>query len=416
MKTFTTIFITLVFVLSMSAGAQTVFKLDSIHQFAWDQVTMQWDHNTRELYTYGNGGNKETNLLRLVLNGGDWENFYQFNKTYNSNNDIEERIRQNWDGSNWQNSEQLTYTYNADDLVEKLAYAIYTNPVWLVFNENTYQYDMLGNRTQDLLTEYDFVSMLLRNKERRTYDFTSSILNYEILEQWRDILNDWENEERKDYFYDTDGTLIREEVSGWNIGAGMWANPFRQFLYSYNADDLVEEIIDQLYVTDTWVNNNRTLFTYTSNNLTEFLGQEWSNSMMQWENDFRQLRTFDGDDNEIELIFETWDDMDGAWEGTLRILKFWSIAETLSVNFEDAIETSIYPNPFIDRLNIKLKHPSSRVLKVNLYTVSGQLIKQKLVQPNTSEFSFELTNESAGSYVMHMYSGNEKAVFKILKN
>ncbi|WP_422105477.1 T9SS type A sorting domain-containing protein [Winogradskyella sp.] len=416
MKRIQLVFTALIVVLSISASAQTVFKLDSIHQFSWDQVTVQWDHNTRELFTYDNGGNKETNLLRLILNGGIWENFYQFNKAYNANNDIEERIRQNWDGSMWQNSEQLTYQYNTDDLVETFSFAIFINPTWQVFNQNTYLYDTLGNRIEDLLTEYDFASMMLRNKERRTYDFTSSILNYEIMETWRTILNDWENDERKDYFYNTDGVLIREEISGWNIGGGTWATPYRQFLYSYNTDDLVEEIIDQLYVTDTWFNNNRTLLTYASNNLTEFLSQEWNNSTLQWENNFRQLRTFDLDDNEIELIYETWDDTVGAWEGTLRILKFWSSTETLSVNFEGALETSIYPNPFIDKLNIKLENPTNTSLEVHLYTVSGQLIKQKMIHPNTSEFSFELNDESAGSYVLHLYAGNKKEVFKILKN
>jgi len=61
--------------------AQVEYKRDSIHQFSWNTATADWRFNTREFYTYDNGGDKETNLLRLNLSGSSWVNFYQFNKT-----------------------------------------------------------------------------------------------------------------------------------------------------------------------------------------------------------------------------------------------------------------------------------------------------------------------------------------------
>ncbi|MEO1033183.1 MAG: hypothetical protein AAFX55_17395, partial [Bacteroidota bacterium] len=103
--------------LLIQLNAQVIFKLDSIHQFSWNQTMMQWNHNTRELLTYDNGGNKETNLLRLTGNSSSWENFYQFNKSYNANNDLMQEIQQTWNGSSWDNASRRNYTYNVDDLL-----------------------------------------------------------------------------------------------------------------------------------------------------------------------------------------------------------------------------------------------------------------------------------------------------------
>jgi len=135
----TTITLLMTMLIALAGYAQpTPVKLDSIHQFSWDMTLMNWKHNTRDLYTYDNGGNKETNLLRLNLSGSVWENFYQFNKAYNGNYDLTESILQNWNGTMWVNGSRDTYTYNPMNLVATFTYAIYATDNWLTFNQNLY--------------------------------------------------------------------------------------------------------------------------------------------------------------------------------------------------------------------------------------------------------------------------------------
>ena len=381
--------------------AQTEFKLDSLHQYEWNVSLNDWKHNTRDLYTYDNGGTKETNLLRLILNGSVWENFYQFNKSYNTDNNLTESILQNWDGSVWVNGSRDAYVYNADGFADVFSYAIFIAGNWVVFNQNNYLYDAMNNEIEDTSTEYDFASMTLINDERLTTEYTNSLKTRETKEVWRTVINNWENEERKDYSYNTNGNLDLLEISTWRLSSMDWSDPYRQSLFTYNASDLPTEILEQLIVSDVWINSTRVLNTYSGDNLTVITFQAWSNSLSIWENENRQLRTFDVDDNLVELIYQTWDEGTNAWVGTLRQVFFWSLEETLSTDVQMLSDNLIlYPNPAKQHISVK---SDFSIDTMTVYNMQGQQVcsfrnSKHITLPSLSE----------GLYILELSSGDQR--------
>ncbi|NNK88805.1 MAG: T9SS type A sorting domain-containing protein [Flavobacteriaceae bacterium] len=404
--------------LSLFTSGQTVFKLDSIHQYSWDSGMMDWRFDTRDLYTYDNGGVKETNLLRLNWNGSSWENFYQFNKDYNGNNDLDQSIQQNWNPGTmtWQDGSRDSYTYNASELVSVYEYAIWTGTSWMLFNDNQYTYDGLGNRLEDVRRELDFITMMLVNSQRRTYNYTGSLLQDEIYEEWRDFLNDWENEEKTDYSYDGNNRLTLVEIRGWQSGPMDWSDPFKRTQLTYNTSDLVTEVLEQTFGSGIWNNTTRLLNTYTVGNLTETLAQEWNSGTTSWENANRQLRTFDPNDNEIELIYESWDDLASAWEGFLRLVKFWSPPETLNITIEDTPVSAIaYPNPVRSKVNIQFKEPLGENTEVKIFNIHGQQLSRFMISAGVRSEEVYLNYLRTGTYLIKLSNRDNVQVLKVVK-
>ncbi|NNF75247.1 MAG: T9SS type A sorting domain-containing protein [Flavobacteriaceae bacterium] len=413
-----TIISLLVIFITTGLTAQTIFKLDSIHQYSWDDGMMDWRFDTRELYTYDNGGSKETNLLRLNWNGVNWENFYQFNKDYNGNNDLSQSIQQNWDntGMTWQDSSRELYTYNTSNLAVMYQYAIWNGAAWMVFNDNQYAYDTMGNRIEDIRRDLNFATMILENSQRWVYNYSGSLLQDEIYQEWRDFLSAWENVEKKDYSYNGNQDVSLLEVRAWQTVSSDWSDPYEQSIFSYNIDELLEEVVEQIYGSGMWNNSTRGLNSYTNGNLTQLLGQEWNSGTTSWDNSFRQLRTFDVDDNEIELIYESWDDIGSAWDGFLRVVKFWSPEETLGVSFVELTdELKIYPNPVSHVVNINFKNPTASATQLHIYTVNGKLLVDQKIDTGSIDVKIPMVDAANGMLIMHLENNHGKRIYKLIK-
>ncbi len=81
--------IVLCFLLSINNFSQTVYQVDELRIYSWDDTAVppDWQHDITQQFTYANGGNKETKLVTLSIPG--MEVIYQNVKSYNGNNDIE---------------------------------------------------------------------------------------------------------------------------------------------------------------------------------------------------------------------------------------------------------------------------------------------------------------------------------------
>ncbi|NNL80899.1 MAG: T9SS type A sorting domain-containing protein [Flavobacteriaceae bacterium] len=406
------------FTFSLMLCGQTVFKLDSIHQYSWDDGMMDWRFDTRDLYTYDNGGDKETNLLRLNLNGVDWVNFYQFNKDYNGNNDLTQNIQQNWNAGlmDWQDSSRESYTYNGSNLLSVYEYAIWNGANWMIFADDQYAYDGLGNQIEDVRRDLDFTFMTLVNTYRSTNNYSGGLQQYNIYEEWRDFLNDWENVEKTDFSYDGNNNMILSEVRAWQTMSMDWSDPYKRSQLSYNLSNQVTESIEQTFGSGMWNNTTRALFSYTDGNLTELLAQEWNSGLTAWENGTRQLRTFDTDDNEIELIYESWDDIGSVWEGFLRLVKYWSPVETLGVSIEDSwASTKAYPNPVSSVLTISFNEPLEESTEVEIYSINGALISRILLNAGVNEQSVQMSYLNSGTYLLKLTSSKRNGILKVVK-
>lgn len=395
----------------LNSSAQTEFRLDSTHVSSW--FTDDWALHTRELYTFENKGTKETNLLRLVANGSSWDNYYQRNKIYNSDNNMTENIQQNWESESWINKVRETYTYDALGRETTYIHAIRVSGAWGSTKREIKTYS--NNKLDTKTFEEGYAGATLVPHERYLYNYEASSgrLSEEIEQIYYADVDVWQSVGKIKYSYTSFGALELVEEIGLNQSTGEF-NDFatQQTLYSYNALQQPTEQVFQLRIGEDYRNLERYVFVYTLGNQTELIIQEWVNASSTWLNKSRQLRTFNTDNNETSLIYQSWDTDNEIWEGFVRIDSFWSASEdfeiTLSANnpYINESVVSIYPNPVANFITI---NTSETVNSVTLFNLQG---KQIMFQKN--ETILNVSQLESGMYIAKIDCGNHIETKKVL--
>ncbi|GAA4230549.1 hypothetical protein GCM10022291_00990 [Postechiella marina] len=396
----------------LNYNAQTEFRKDSIHLFQWDNYNNDWRHNTREYLTYNNGGIKETNLRRQFLTGTNWVNYYQFNKTYTPDNQLESNIQQNWNNPNsgWNDKYKHIYTYDDSGNEISHKYDLYYNEAWQNYQRETKGYvDNYLNMTTT--QDYDNSSMVFVPKKRTVNYYADNLLDYQIEEiYYRDVAV-WENDEKIDYTYNTFRQLTDIETYGFDSSTGEFAEaPYIKTFNTYTAEGLIEESITQQWFTSEYRNVERWAYSYVNGNQTEFLMQEWSSSTNTWENKYRHVKTYDANDNEIEFIYQSWntDATPNAWKGFLRIVTYWSQLEVLSSNeFHNKSTLLIYPNPTSEYLNIV---SNTAIKQIQLYN----LLEKQVLKTNKSQVDIRAL--PPGLYFAKIEYGSNTITKKVIIN
>lgn len=416
MKKHYSIFCILFFLSIQHHTAQTEFRRDSIHIFSWSNADSNWSHNTRELYTFDYEGTKETNLLRLIANGGsgNWVNFYQFNKNYNTLNNITENIQQNWSSDAWSNSARDTYSYNAQNNETVYLHAIRVSGNWRSQRRETKTYT--GNNVDTkTIEEFDGSNLIPEDRYLYEYAIASDRLTEEIEQIYFADVDFWLNIEKREYSYTSFGALQKVERFGFNGSQNDFnVNGTEQTLYTYNALEQLTERTRQLRISGAYRNLERFVYVYTLGNQTELIIQEWVTADDVWKNKFRQLRTFDTDNNETELIYQTWNSDIDDWVNSIRSVSFWSVADafdatTLSINsINGSYSVVVYPNPTASYININASTP---VQSVTLYNLQGkQILKTK------EETKIGVGHLAAGIYLIKIHIENSIITKKIRIN
>ena len=394
----------LLFFLNIQHHTAQVFRKDSIHVFSWSNADANWSHNTRELYTFDYEGTKETNLLRLIANGGsgNWVNFYQFNKNYNTLNNITESIQQNWNSDAWSNSARDTYSYNEQNNETVHLYAIWVNNGWINQAQETKTYTG-NNLTTKTLEESNGNNLIPEDRYLYEYAIASDRLTQEVMQIYFADVDFWLNVEKKEYSYTSFGALQKVESFGFNGSQNDFnVNGTEQTLYNYNALEQLTEQTRQLRISGAYRNFERFVYTYTLGNQTELIIQEWITADDTWKNKFRQLRTFDADNNETELIYQAWNSDIDDWRNLTRSVSFWSAAApfdatTLSISSinDDSYSVVVYPNPTANYININTSIP---VHSVTLFNLQGkQILKAK------GETKIGVSHLAAGMYLVKIH-------------
>jgi hypothetical protein len=411
MKQCYTLWVFTFFLGMLNFNAQEAFRKDSIHLFQWDNYNNDWRHNTREYLSYDNGGVKETNFRRQFLTGANWVNYYQFNKTYTSENQLESNIQQNWNipNSGWNNKYKHVYTYDDDGNEIVHENSTYINETWKIDSKEVKTYvDNFLNTTTILAHDTSFSVFV--PQERTTNNYADSLIDYQIGEVYYRDFAVWENDEKIDYTYNSDRQLTDVEYYGYNSSTGEFSSaPYKKTANKYTPEGLIAESVTQLWFTSEYRNVDRWLYSYVNGNQTEFIIQEWNSSADVWENKYRHLKTYDANDNEIEFIYQSWntDATPNDWRGFLRIVTYWSLPEVLSSNqFHEKPRLLIYPNPASEFLNI---NSDEAVNSVTLFNLQG---KQIMFQKNQT--TLNVSQLESGMYIAKIDCGNHVEAKKVL--
>lgn len=90
---------------------------------------------------------------------------------------------------------------------------------------------------------------------------------------------------------------------------------------------------------------------------------------------------------------------------------------TLGVNNypEIKLSMSVYPNPTVSNITLKVEDLSSDNLKIELFDINGRHIQSKKIQ--NKETSIDLENLPSSTYILKVESENKTIkTFKIIKN
>lgn len=82
------------------------------------------------------------------------------------------------------------------------------------------------------------------------------------------------------------------------------------------------------------------------------------------------------------------------------------------VDFENAKSISLYPNPFVEELNISSK--DQNILQVQLFDLSGKLIQIEKVNSKNS-YVLKTKNLASGVYLITIVTDKGKETYKVIK-
>lgn len=412
----TTLFLVSFLIYQTTSFAQE-YKKDSIYNFAWDAINEIYINNGRDFYVYNNGGTLETNIVTKYKDRGVFTNVRQEVKTYNSDNILIEKIKQNWADDVWVNISKESYTVNTEGKTELYEYFIYQNNIWVLFSRITYHLNSSGNVLAKVTEELDHTSGDLINTEKISYEYYSSgLVEAEVIEIWRDYLSDWENDEKFIYYYNADTTTNKIEQEIWTT-SDTWSL-FKQNEFNYNSAGLKSQQNEQIRHTNEWRNTKILNYNYdANNNLTEFIVQNCNFIRNTCENSGRHSYTYTSFNEVEDYIFEVWNDSSSSWRINFKHTTYWSEATAFALSTEKNIfkknNLQIFPNP----ANSSFRINSSIILEnasLKLYNTLGRLVK---TIPIKSSQNINIAELPKGVYFLKLETNDKKIekTYKLLK-
>ncbi len=312
--------------LSLILNAQT-HKKDSLYLYSWSNGLNNWDTTnfTKEIFTYANEGNKETKLLRLDGNGTTWTNFYQFDKMYDANNNLLKNNQQNWNNgtSSWTDTHKYEYQYDTTDNEIEYIHSLFYNSIWNLSSKSNSTYSSDGISNKITQT---YSSGAFLNNKKYSYSYENSKLDTLLTQKWDSPTSFWQNEERTIYTY-TGNLVTEKDLIRYNIGNGNWNNyTFTKHIYTYNTDDNILTSIKQVWNASAGELRDieKNFYSYTDGNLSELRNQECSISTEVCTNNFRYTQTYDSNNNLTEKILDSWVTSTNSWKGNLKWVYFLS--------------------------------------------------------------------------------------------
>ncbi|MCL2290971.1 MAG: T9SS type A sorting domain-containing protein [Bacteroidetes bacterium] len=152
---------------------------------------------------------------------------------------------------------------------------------------------------------------------REIFSYNAQELLTEYLQQsWQN--NNWVNDRKDFYTYDTQNKPLTRLSQSW-YGTN-WVNNFRN-IYTYDAqNNLITDLFQGWY--GNWVNSWRDTYTYDAqNNLLTELGETWQTD--NWMNSDKGMWTYDENNNSTTVEYWVWQDED--WQqGTVPLTLFYN--------------------------------------------------------------------------------------------
>ncbi len=292
---------------------------------------------------------------------------------------------------------------NQEDSIIKFIYDDFTND-WGKSGKNMYYY--APNGLLNNIIEYRWSNgwKLDKKTEYRYYQFSfgykvDTIIKYKYDSQSQT----WQNYFLYRYIYTSTGQVAEKYIYSWNDDLQQWLR-IKKTVMSYDDTLLTQKLIYS-YRADSandLIGKDKYLYTYNSLNL--LISEEWliynfdSSQYYPY-----QKITFDYNADKImtEFAYYYWDNSINDWAKMAKMQFFYSKITYSDVQ-KQLNNITLYPNPVIDKINLK-NVPSQSQLRI--LSLDGSIIYiQKLFNNNSLQVQFL----QPGTYILKIITPQNK--------
>lgn len=183
----------------------------------------------------------------------------------------------------------------------------------LVTDEQVYRWDADATEWNPFL-RYRYT----HDDEGRTTEILSFI--------WNSQGSQWVPELLDVVTYNADGDM--EEVNTFIRNGGGWNN-YDRAEFTYSAPGVIEQILEQWWENDEWVNDYLITYSYDTDRLWNVIEQFWDDDFEAWQNDIRWELEEDDHSNVIRFSEFEWDDFEEEWIEENRMLFSYDLNDNL---------------------------------------------------------------------------------------
>jgi type II secretory pathway pseudopilin PulG len=352
-----------------------------VEQYADEYVDNVWKSMYRNIFHYNADGTLAVQFNEVEDNQGFWIANSKIDYSYNSNQQIVQRISsvRNPQSNVWENERRQTNTYDSEQKLIETMWEIYLNGVWQ--NEELQQF---------------------------SYDSSNDLIVTEV-KSWSVAEEIWKESTKKENVL-SNGILTQTLISNRDLANTAWI-PHKKVDFTYTSFNKIEIEAEEVWENNAW--QNSLLITYEYNaqeQLIRKLNEGWSSVENAWQNNIQVNFTNNNDGTENDLIAQNWNSDENQWVNDVKISNVYGAA-FVGINQEQLQNIEFYPNPVESELTVNPGNDAK--CEINVFDLSGKPI---LNQSGAGSQFIPFTNISSGIYMMELTIDGKKQVHPIVKN
>ena len=399
---------------------------DSNYYYLGDPINDDlWVLKDRYVVTQRDSAGNATNSLYHFYNdaNGEWSNAINVSTTYYQNNQEHTHLEQPWnsDTQAW-NDTSTYYNYNEEGVLVNLIYKTwdfshnkFTNGfrrIYIMVADsfyyvlNDYALDVntngwyLSYHEKHYFDQNNIDTMVLQqtwssdygwhNIAKYYYTYDNDLLTSTRTMVWDNYLEQWVNQRLGQYSYNDAGDMDSLLMQSWDSESESWENS-EKYSYYYNDSGSIDSTVTVEWNNEQalWENYSRTIISYDDNGrATLQVNQLWDDDTQQWINWSRSIKDYNEQGITTTYTYQSWNSVNENWKNNAKNDFFWSEIEVHGIDEETANVITIYPNPASETITI-LAPESLLSNNVKIFTISGQLVKSKLINGSTTTINID---------------------------
>jgi hypothetical protein len=352
-----------------------------VEQYADEYLDNAWKSMYRNIFHYNADGTLAVQFNEVEDNQGFWSSNSKIDYSYNSNQQIIQRISsvRNLQSNVWENERRQTNTYDSGQKLIETMWEIYLNGAW-------------------------------QNEELQQFSYDSSDdLILTVVKSWSVAEEIWKESTKKENVF-SNGILTQTLTSNRDLANTAWI-PYKRSDLTYTSFNKIEIEAEEIWENNAWQNNLLVTYVYNAQEqLISRLNKGWSSVENAWQNNIQVNLTNNNDGTENDLIAQNWNSDENQWVNDVKISNVYGAA-FVGINQEQLQNIQFYPNPVENALTVNPGNNS--VCEINIFDLSG---KPLLNQSGSGSQLISFTHISSGIYMMELTINGKKQIHPIVKN